>query len=367
MALEAGFAAAGITPAGPTRFADHLRRWIAAGSHGDMAYMARDLALRLDPSGHLDGARAFIMVADQYAVRGRAEDPPLSPGRGVIARYARGRDYHRVMKRRLHHLADTLRGQIPGADFRSFVDTAPVLERDLAELAGLGWIARNSMLIHPRLGSYLLLGGAATNLPLVPPPEQSRHQDACGTCTRCVDACPTGAITGEGVTATRCISYLTIEGRGPVPRDLMPHVGHWVYGCDICQEVCPHNSAREPGLGVGAANLAYAPVRSSFDLAAMIGWDETARREAIRLGPMKRATLAMLKRNAIVAAGNWLRSSPDQALLNRVRQASLDPSEPPLVRETARAVLEALGAAAQGIEPAGPPPRPEAGTPPPPG
>lgn len=345
MARGLGFAAAGIAPAEETRFGEQLRAWLAAGSHGEMDYMARDLSLRLDPRGHLENTRAFIMVADQYAARGAAEDGELAHGRGRIARYARGRDYHGVMKKRLHRLADTLRAEIPGSDFRSFVDTAPVLERELAERAGIGWIAKNTMVINPRLGSYILLGGAATNLPLAPPAEQRRVEDACGTCTRCIDACPTRAIGERGIEATRCISYLTIEASGEMPRELMSDVGHWVYGCDVCQEVCPHNSERGNGVDVGIVNAAYAPRRDSFDLLEMLEWDEAARRGALTVSPMKRATLAMLKRNALVAAGNWLRLRPSPVLLERVRRASLDPAEPELVRATARSVLEALGGA----------------------
>lgn len=342
MALSLGFAAVGIAPAAPTRWERVLREWLGAGHHGEMDYLERELHLRLDPRGHLPGTRAFIMVADQYAARGQCEDPPLAPGAGRIARYARGRDYHGVMKRRLHRLADTMRAAIPGADFRSFVDTAPVLERELAVLAGLGWQAKNTMMIHPRLGSYLLLGGAATNLPLVPLVGQEIIPDACGTCTRCIDACPTGAITPYKVDGSRCISYLTIEQRGAIEPAMHEGMGAWVYGCDVCQEVCPHNSARAGNTDVGTINAAYRSDRDSLDLLDVLGWDAARRTGALIASPMKRATLAMMKRNALIAAGDWLGREDHPALRERVRQASLDPHEPDLVRSTAAAVLAGL-------------------------
>ncbi len=342
MALSLGFAAVGIAPAQPTQWEHILREWLVSGMGADMDYMARDLPLRLDPRGHLANTRAFIMVADQYAARGACDDPPLSPGQGRIARYARGRDYHAVMKRRLHRLADTMRSQIPGADFRSFVDTAPVLERELASLAGLGWQAKNTMIIHPRLGSYLLLGGAATNLPLVALPGQQPVADACGTCTRCIDACPTKAITPYRVDGSRCISYLTIERRTPIEPALHEPMGTWLYGCDICQEVCPHNSPREGRASIGDPHAAYRSARDSFDLLEVLEWDAPRRTQALIASPMKRASLAMMKRNALIAAGNWLRHHDLPELRERLRRASLDPDEPDLVRSTAAAVVEGL-------------------------
>ncbi len=183
----------------------------------------------------------------------RLEDsaPPPQARRGIgrVARYAQGKNYHWVIKNRLHAMSDQLRLEYPEAKFRTFVDTVPVLERELAEMAGIGWQAKNTMVINARLGSYLLLGGVATTLELLPPPEQVRSPDHCGTCTRCIDACPTQAITPYSVDGSRCISYLTIEHREVIDPALHEAMGDWVYGCDICQEVCPHNSAESVDAG----------------------------------------------------------------------------------------------------------------------
>ena len=259
-----GFAAAGVAPARPSAWAGAMRAWLEAGSQGGMEYMSRDLEVRLDPRRILEGTRSFLVVADQYAPRGSEHDSRLAEDRpmGRVARYAQGRNYHEVMKRRLHTLADALRVEIPGSEFRTCVDTAPIMERELAVAAGLGWQAKNTMVIHPRLGSYLLLGVVATTLDLVPPAEQWVATDHCGTCTRCIDACPTKAITPYRVEGSRCISYLTIEHRGLVAKDLHAGIGDWMYGCDVCQDVCPHNSPREES---GTPHPAYAPRTTHLD------------------------------------------------------------------------------------------------------
>jgi epoxyqueuosine reductase len=258
-----------------------------------------------------------------------------------VARYARGRDYHVVMKKRLHALADALRARFAGEEFRAFVDTAPVLEREYAARAGLGWIGRNSLLIHPRVGSYVLLGGLLTTMELEAPLEQTVVADHCGTCTRCVEACPTGAIAGGGersVDASRCISYLTIERRLPVAEEFHRAMGDWVYGCDVCQEVCPHNSAREgPGVMVREE---YAPSRRGFDLLGVLGWTEEDRRREFGGSAMKRATLAMMKRNAVIAVGNELSRRADAGLRARLEEIAADEGEEGMVRETAKVVLE---------------------------
>lgn len=354
MARAQGFAAVGVAPAGPSTQADHLAKWLAAGHHSTMDFMAKDVALRMDPRGHLPDTRAFLMVMDAYASREDAAaiapiDPP--PGHGRVARYARGRNYHEVMKRRLHVLADALRLKYPGSDFRSFVDTAPVLERELAMLAGLGWQAKNTMLIHPRLGSYVLLAGAATNLPLVATPPESRIADACGTCTRCIDACPTNALDVRRLDATRCISYLTIERHEPIAGALHAQMGAWVYGCDVCQEVCPHNSPREAGVVGMKPREQYEASRVSFDLLGVMQWDENARREAFVNSAMKRAPLTVMRRNAIIAATNAalgdarLDGAQRAAIRGHITRISSDENEPKMVRQTAAESLARLDAA----------------------
>lgn len=344
---ELGFAAAGVCAAAASAYREELAAWLRDGKHGTMSYLADDLADRLDPQRVLPGVRAVIMVGDLYARRGDVDG-----GRqrfGKIARYARGRDYHDVVRRRLHGLADILRREHAGAEFRTFVDSAPVLEREYAARSGLGWIAKNTMLIHPRVGSYLVLGGIYTTLDLDPPADQVIEADHCGTCTRCIDACPTRAITPYSVDGSRCISYLTIEHEPPIETHRQREIGDWLYGCDICQEVCPHNSARD-GADVGEVPVEYAPRRSGLDLMAVLHWTPDDRERAFETSAMKRATLAMMKRNAIIVAANLIEregaigelSGPIKALLERVRLIAQDESEPALVTQTARQVLERL-------------------------
>ncbi len=336
---EAGFALAGVCRASPSDHADAYRAWIDAGRHGSMDYLARNVELRLDPSAFLPGARSIIMVADQYSVRetipsgappsgtgvspvrninsgtrvppvrnlpttnpDQTKQPPPAP-LGRIARYAQGRDYHKVIKKRLHSLCDQLRAEHPGEAFRAFTDTAPILEREHAARAGLGWIGKHTLLINPSLGSWLFLGGIITTLDIAPTAEQP-VPDHCGTCTRCIDACPTGAITPHSVDASRCIAYLTIERRDPIEPDFHEQIGDWLFGCDICQEVCPHNSPRPAGADTGAPNPAYTPTRESFNLLEILGWTEEDRINHFSGAALTRATLGMIRRNAAIALRN---------------------------------------------------------------
>jgi len=338
---ELGFALAGVCEAAPTARDDDLRAWLDAGKHGTMGWLADNIEKRCDPRRVLPGAKSIILVADQYASRNDAPDEQRHAV-GRIARYARGADYHKIIKKRLHALADDLRERYPDGEFRAFVDTAPVLEREHASRAGLGWIAKHTLLIHPKVGSYALLGGVLTTLEIEPPPEQSPVADHCGACTRCIEACPTDAITPYSVDATRCISYLTIEHRERIDPAFHGAIGDWLFGCDICQEVCPHNTPRADGVGVGAAHEAYAPRRSGFDLLEVLGWTEDDRREAFTTSSMKRANLAMMRRNAVICAANALRSRSDPALRERLEEIAADPDEDALVRETARDALATL-------------------------
>lgn len=342
---DQGFTLAGITPAAPASRAQFITDWFAAGKHGSMDWLTEHLAARLDIRSLIPGIRnirSVIVVADLYATRNDPPDGPLPPGHARIARYARGRDYHPTMKRKLHDIADILRDKYPGNKFRSFVDSAPVLEREHAARAGLGWIGKHTLLIHPRLGSYLTLGGIATSLELEPPPELATT-DACGTCTRCIDACPTQAISPYSVDGSRCISYLTIERRETIPTHFHTPINTWIYGCDICQEVCPHNSPRDASIDVGTPRPDYTPRRDSFNIFEILDWMESDRRSAFSTSPMKRATLDMMKRNALVVAGNLLAGNslePAQAatLRARIQALAADPLEADLVRQTAAQV-----------------------------
>ncbi|MDX2118944.1 MAG: tRNA epoxyqueuosine(34) reductase QueG [Planctomycetota bacterium] len=348
---ELGFALAGVATLQRSAWDAQLLSWLAAGKHASMDYLARNTDLRLEPSRLLEGAARCVMVADVYHTRADrdadtpAEDEADAQPHGTIARYARGDDYHEVMKRRLHTLADELRAAHPGHECRAFVDTAPVLERELAQRAGLGWIGKHTLLIHPRVGSFLLLGGVMTTLPLVATAEP--EPDHCGTCTRCIDACPTDAITPHSVDASRCISYLTIEHRGPIDASLVGKLSGWIYGCDICQEVCPHNSPRPAGVDVGTRHAAYTPRHASLPLLEVLGWSEDDRRRIFKGSAMKRATLAMMKRNAVLLAADVLCATPNpphttsrQQLLDALRQVAVNETEDTLVRDAARETLQ---------------------------
>ncbi len=364
---KAGFVCAGIAPVQGTAFAHELRAWLQAGKHGEMDFLERDNHIREEPGKIMQGvregvgdgvqdreqqARAFIVVADQYASRQDSDHEPHEPLHGRIARYARSRNYHDVMKKRLHALADALRIDYPGSDFRTCVDTAPIMERELAALAGIGWQAKNTLIINPRLGSYVLLGVIATTLPLIP--TSQRVPDSCGTCTRCIDACPTHAITPYSVDARRCVSYLTIERRSPIPPDLHAGIGDWIFGCDICQEVCPHNSPRPDPTRAGETHPAYDAdaSRASLSLLQVLGWSETDRREAFKTSPMKRASLAMMRRNALIALGNAIAgimgASTDRTrvseLRDQIESVANDTNQPELVQQTAQDVLRRLEA-----------------------
>ncbi len=300
-----------------------------------MHYLARHMAQRLDPRRLVPGARSIICVADRYH-DGRAEPSPGPGPRGRIARYARGDDYHVVMKKRLHRLADELASQFPAESFRACVDTAPVLEREIAQRAGLGAVGKHTLLIEPGNGSWLFLGELITTLALTP--SEPCVEDPCGSCTRCIDACPTDAIAPWTVDATRCISYLTIEHRSEIDRDLHAAMGDWIFGCDVCQEVCPHNQPTERSR-VADVHPAYAERHGGFDLLEVLEWTEQDRRDAFVRSAMKRAKLAMLKRNCLIAAGNRLAQVDDKPLRARVETIASDPDEEAMVRTKAIAVL----------------------------
>jgi epoxyqueuosine reductase len=301
LAKGAGFALAGIADVDQSKWGSELQSWLSEHKHGEMTWLADHANLRINPDQLIDEARSMLLVADVYASRADNMDAPLDKGQGRIARYARGKDYHKVMKKRLMMLADALRVEHPDDEFKVFVDTAPVLERELAQRAGLGWVGKHTLLIHPKIGSYFFLGGIITSLDLPTPSNQSPEPDHCGTCTRCIDACPTDAITPYSVDARKCISYLTIEHRSAIDPELEKGIGDWIYGCDICQEVCPHNSTREDAQRI---NEAYEPIRDRFDLLEVLKWSEDDRREAFKGSAMKRAKLDMMKRNAKIVAVN---------------------------------------------------------------
>lgn len=298
-ARDLGFDLVGIAPAEPSRHADALRRWLADGMAGEMDYMHRRFEERTQPSRYLHGARSVICVAINYHFP--LAEPPADERRwrGRVARYALGDDYHELIKRRLYDVADWLRDRVPGTRTRCGVDTVPVLERELAARAGIGWIGKNTCVIHPRLGSWLLLGEVLTTLDL---PADAPETDHCGTCRRCIDACPTGAIVEPyRLDASKCISYLTIEHAGPIDPDLRRQTGSWLFGCDVCQDVCPFN--RKAPFG---ANPRFSPrlQDGTLDAREVLSWKEGTRNPTLRGTAMKRVKLPLLQRNARIVLDN---------------------------------------------------------------
>lgn len=234
-----GFDLVGIAPAVSPGGVSHLNAWLASGFAGEMHYLERRRDAYSDPARVLEGVRSIIMLGLNY----KTPDPPaLEPGEGRVARYAWTKlDYHDILRDRLKLLADFLHTARPGCRTRGVVDTAPLLERDFARLAGLGWFGKNTMLINKRMGSWFFLAALLTDVELSP--DQPHTTSHCGTCTRCLEACPTDAFPEPYVLdARKCISYLTIELRGrSIPEDLRTGLGDWAFGCDICQDVCPWN------------------------------------------------------------------------------------------------------------------------------
>jgi epoxyqueuosine reductase len=285
-ALELGFDRVAIGPARAPEHGDAFERWLDAGYAGQMNYLARGRATRLDPARLLPGCRSVIAVALQYAPADVNEEAR------PVARYARGRDYHKVIRPRLHGLRDFVtQAAGGGVKSRASLDTSAVLERDLAARAGLGWIGKNTNLISPTLGSYFFIGLVLTTAALE---ADERVPDRCGTCTACLDACPTGAFTAPYVLdARRCISYLTIEHRGPIDERLRASLDGWVFGCDVCQEVCPWNRKAPP-----TREPAFAGPSPITDVADILGLDADAFRERFRGTPIRRAGRSGLLRNA---------------------------------------------------------------------
>jgi epoxyqueuosine reductase len=335
-ARRLGFQVVGIAAA--ERFGEveaRLVEWVQAGRQGEMAWMNEARARRsCRPDELLEGARSLVVVGAAYP-RGREASP--SPLQGRVARYARGRDYHDVLKERLWTLVRVLRERV-GEDFRCrvFVDTGPLVEREAAVRAGLGFIGKNTCLLTPGAGSFLLLGAILTDLPL--PPDRPLERD-CGACRLCLDACPTGALDGAyRLDARRCIAYLTIELRGAIPSGLRPELGERLFGCDICQEVCPWNQGKGP---IPWPDLAPSPsVGTDLDLPALLALDDAGFRQRFKGSPLKRSKRSGLLRNAAVVLG----SRGDRAAVPALARAlASDPD--PLVRQHAAWALHQLGGA----------------------
>jgi epoxyqueuosine reductase len=294
-ATALGFDLVGIAGAEPSAYRDHLRTWLDEGKAGEMKYLENRFAERVDPSVYFPGVRSIVCVAVNYHVP--VDAPP--PGHARIARYAQGDDYHERLMDNLRQLADWMRTEFPGSETRCATDSAPVAEREFAARAGLGWVGKHTLILHPRVGSWLLLGEVLTTLAL---PPDSPMADHCGTCTRCIDACPTDAITGpQQLDPRKCISYLTIEHRGQIDPVLQQQMGDWVVGCDICQEVCPFNrrapESTTPWLQPRRAS-------NSVDPDEVLNWSLDDYHRFTRHSSMRRVKLPMFQRNAAIARRN---------------------------------------------------------------
>lgn len=298
-ALRLGFDAVGVCEATPALHHGALLEWVRDGMHGTMAYMERHALLRADPGTLLAGARSIVAVAQHYS------GPVVAvPGSPRIAAYAQGRDYHKVLRGRLRRLGRWIEEREPEERWRACVDSAPILEREFAQRAGLGWFGKNTCLIDSRRGSRFVLGLLLTSVPLAP---DAPSIGGCGRCTACIDACPTGAIVPRdgrwAVDARRCISYLTIEHRGPL-QDATA-LGDWTFGCDVCQDVCPFNEARD-------SQPDRAPLATDPDLQAGRAWPTLEQLAQISEGEWDELT-----RGSAVRRAQWLG-------LRRNAQANLD-------------------------------------------
>lgn len=300
-AVRLGFARMGIAPAVPPPRQEMFQAWLDRGFAGAMqGWLERHATLRADPALLLPGVRSVIMLATDHALGPVAAALPSPPGRGRVARYAWADDYHDLLRSRVNDLAAWLERRVPGCRTRGVVDSAPLAEREFAWLAGLGWFGKNTMLIDSRAGSYFLLTALLTDLDL--PAAVPVQVDHCGTCTACLDACPTQAFVEPRVLdASRCVSGLTIEDHGPIPEPLRTGLGDWVFGCDICQEVCPWNRHAP-----GSTEPAFQPRagETTLSLADLLRLDEPGFRRRFRGTPLWRAKRRGLLRSAAIALGN---------------------------------------------------------------
>jgi epoxyqueuosine reductase len=353
-ALSLGFASAGFAEASESPHAERYRAWLAAGRHGTMRWIARDPGRRSDPRAVLAGARTVISVSVPYyrggwpaggsgpvppAATDESDPAPPPAGesdsvpRGHIARYAWGRDYHKRIRRRLKLLAHAIAAMCPEARWLAYVDTGPMLDRAWAERAGIGWIGKNTNVILQGRGSWFFLGEILTDLRIDPDAPARNH---CGTCARCIAACPTGAIVGPyQLDARRCISYLTIEHRGAIPVEFRPSIGTRIFGCDDCQEVCPWNRF---AVKTSDPDFAERPEQQTPELIPLLSLDEDAFRARYQGTAILRATRGGFVRNVAVALGNL----GDRRSVAPLAKALTDDPDP-LVRGHAAWALGRIG------------------------
>ena len=333
-AHQLGFELVGITPAEQSQTIQRYRQWIENGYAGKMGYLEKHLSLKADPRQLLTAAKSVISLAMNYYTLDTPNALASDPGRGQISRYAWGDDYHNVIRERLLHLIEFIKHTAESElKSRVCVDTAPILEREYAQKAGLGWIGKNTNVIHWRSGSWYFLAEVLVSVRLESKTEPLRG--SCGTCTRCIEACPTDAIVEPNLLDSRlCISYLTIELKESIPKELRPKMGNLIFGCDICQEVCPWNSkatpTTEPAFQPRDGNLAPR-------LLSLIGMTQREFSRRFKGSPIKRAKRRGFLRNVLVAIGNWRARDAIPALKN-----ALDDDEP-LIRSHAAWALGQIG------------------------
>lgn len=336
-ARRLGFALAGVTtPDAPPHWPVY-ESWLAMGRHGSMGYLEIESACarRRDPRLILPGCRSILVLAVPYADPQTASQTGQAAPSGRVAAYAWGRDYHLALPERLEALAAFIERQAGvSLAYRWYTDTGPLLERDLAQRAGLGWIGKNTCLIHPKIGSYFLLAELLLDLELET--DAPFRSDRCGTCTRCIDACPTDCILPDRtIDARRCISYLTIENKGEILPDLRPQTGDWVFGCDVCQQVCPWNRRVAPAPD---PEFEARPGVPAPDLAADLALTPQEFNRKFKDSPVQRARRRGYLRNVAVALGN----SGDPAAVPALEKALQD--DEPLVRQHAAWALEKIRA-----------------------
>ena len=330
-ATALGFGLCGVCDAVAAPGARRLDDWLAAGFAGQMQYIPDRRDAYAHPEHVLEGVRSLVMLGMHY----RTEQPQAAqPGQGLVSRYAWGeRDYHDVIRARLHDLSDYLRELVPSATTRGVVDTAPLLEREFAQLAGLGWAGKNTLLISPQSGSYFFLAAVLTDVQLQA--DAAHETDHCGSCTACLDACPTDAFPQPYVLdASKCISYLTIELQDSIPRELRTGMGDWLFGCDVCQDVCPWNRHSPQSQ---QAEFQPAEQMNPVELAELFHLDDQQFRKRFRRTPLWRSHRRGLLRNAAIVLGNQGNGSAVEAL-----QVGLADSEP-LVRGACAWALGEIG------------------------
>ena len=333
-ANELGFELVGVTPAAHSETIARYREWIENGYAGKMHYLEKHLSLKTDVRQLLAEARSVISLAMNYYTLDPPEALAQDPGRGQISRYAWGDDYHELIRERLLELVTFIK-QTAESELKTrvCVDTAPIIEREYAQKAGIGWIGKNTNLIHWRSGSWYFLAEVLVNIVLESDTPELRG--SCGTCTRCIEACPTDAIIEPNLLdSRRCISYLTIELKESIPKTLRPEIGNWIFGCDICQEVCPWNSK-----AVSTTETGFQPRDGNFTpkLLSLVGMTQEEFSRRFKGSPIKRAKRRGFLRNVLVAIGNW----GTQRAVPALKDALTD--DEPLVRSHAAWALGRIG------------------------